>query len=177
MWPFTPCPHLEVGGVRCARCAFRGRIPAPIAYIKVVAVKPGRGVPTGLLVSLILSVKANISGDRHAKIASWRPCLFDCLRSFAKGKGAKKREILCGTCGGMLVALIALISLNFRSVKVMQIAFFAKFYRFENWAVFTSPAGRRTSCVCVRDGFCKRVFVTVFTSPESRRVHFLRVCS
>ena len=75
------------------------------------------------------------------------------------------------------MALIALISLNFRSVKVMQIAFFAKFYRFENWAVFTSPAGRRTSCVCVRDGFCKRVFVTVFTSPESRRVHFLRVCS
>ena len=68
-------------------------------------------------------------------------------------------------------------SLNFRSVKVMQIAFFAKFYRFENWTVFTSPAGRRTSCVCVRDGFCKRVFVTVFTSPESRRVHFLRVCS
>ena len=88
-----------------------------------------------------------------------------------------RTEILCGTCGGMLVALIALISLNFRSVKVMQIAFFAKFYRFENWTVFTSPAGRRTSCACVRDGFCKRVFVTVFTSPESRRVHFLRVCS
>ena len=60
------------------------------------------------------------------------------------------------------MALIALISLNFRSVKVMQIAFFAKFYRFENWTVFTSPAGRRTSCACVRDGFCKRVFVTVF---------------
>ena len=72
------------------------------------------------------------------------------------------------------MALIALISLNFRSVKVMQIAFFAKFYRFENWTVFTSPAGRRTSCACVRDGFYKpgiekstlpaRVFVTVFAS-------------
>ena len=54
------------------------------AYIKVVAVKPGRGLPPGLLVSLFLSVKANISGDGHAKIASWRPRLFDCLRSFAK---------------------------------------------------------------------------------------------
>ena len=183
-WFAYPWPHRGhlVGSLNTpARCPFSmfsipWATPWP-AYIKVVAVKPGRGVPDGLLVSPSRSVKAHISGDGHAKIASWRPCLFDCLRSFAKGKGAKKREILCGTCGGMLVALIALISLNFRSVKVMQIAFFAKFYRFENWAVFTSPAGRRTSCVCVRDGFCKRVFVTVFTSPESRRVHFLRVCS
>ena len=54
------------------------------AYIKVVAVKPGRAVPDGLLLSPSRSVKAHISGDGHAKIASWRPCPFDCLRSFAK---------------------------------------------------------------------------------------------
>ena len=54
------------------------------AYIEVVAVKPGRGLPEPPLVSPSLSVKAHISGDGHAKIASWRPCLFDCLRSFAK---------------------------------------------------------------------------------------------
>ena len=59
-------------------------IPAPIAYIKVVAVKPGRGVRPGSVLPLFLSVKATISGDGHAKIASWRPRLFDCLRSFAK---------------------------------------------------------------------------------------------
>ena len=44
------------------------------ACIKVVAVKPGRAVPDGLLLSPSRSVKAHFSGDGHAKIASWRPC-------------------------------------------------------------------------------------------------------
>ena len=83
--PWAPRGHL----VTPARCLVRMvRIPwlhRCQRILKLLRLNPAVvSLPTGSLVSLILSLKANISGDGHAKIASWRPCLFDCLRSFAK---------------------------------------------------------------------------------------------
>ena len=78
--PWPPCYPRAVSGSHGAPSV---GTPWP-ASIKVVAVKPGRGVPTGLLVFLFLSVKANISGDGHAKVAFWRTRSFCCLRTFAK---------------------------------------------------------------------------------------------
>ena len=90
----TPWPHLDVAFYtvstpRCGRCPVR-MVRIPWAHrcqriLKLLRLNPAVvSLPTGSLVSLILSVKATISGDGHAKIASWRPRLFDCLRSFAK---------------------------------------------------------------------------------------------
>ena len=82
--PWPPCWLIKyTRAVSVPYVPYSVATPWP-AYIKVVAVKPGRAVPDGLLLSPSRSVKAHISGDGHAKIASWRPCPFDCLRSFAK---------------------------------------------------------------------------------------------
>ena len=52
--------------------------------IDVMTVKPGRGVRPGSVLPLFLSVKANISGDGHAKIAFWRTPLEWLLRNISK---------------------------------------------------------------------------------------------
>ena len=71
--------------------------------------------------------------------------------------------------GGTLDCVNCVNFKNFRSVKVIKSALFAKFREIGCVFVTVLQARNReekyTSCACVRDGFCKGVFVTVFTSP------------